>query len=169
MLVQPYQLAARGESRQVRMPLVECARLAALAAPEDAAAVVTVDLAFERDDQGDCHVTGSAAVALSLRCGNCGQRRPFALDVRIDYRLFRDEARASERGRSIDVMICATEEIELAALVEDDLLLAVPDVPCGLDAACPHREPAMREAAPDAAVGASPFEVLRALKRGREH
>ena len=168
MLVQPYQLAARGEFRQVRVPLPDLPRLASLAAPEDENASVAVDLDFERDDQGDCRVRGTAAVEFRPVCGNCGERRPCALAVRIDYRLFRSEARASERGRSIDVMICEAEDVDLADLVEDDLLLAIPDVPCGLDAACPHREPAVRTAASETEGPASPFEVLRTLKRNGE-
>lgn len=182
VLVNPYQLAAREASRQLRVDVRRMERLAQLARPEaiasasDASPVVRVDLQFRRDEQGDCHVTGEVDVDLVLRCGNCKQWVEHSLRARLDVRLIRTEARATQRARSLDVIHCPEDEVEIETLVEDDLLLVVPDVPCGLAPDCAHRAAAERLKLADAAAdspsdpagppaGASPFAALASLKK----
>lgn len=171
MRLNPYQLAAREQKRSQRLRLAELTRLRQAAGPGEDDVPVAIDLVFARDGQGDCHVLGKASVTISVKCGNCAERMPCTLEADVDYRLVRNEARASERARSLDVMHCPDDEIELADLVEDDLLLIVPDVPCGLDSDCPNRSAIRPEAGSEAGARAedgSPFAVLAALKGGTE-
>lgn len=177
MEVNPYQLAAREASRDVSLDVRGFERLAALVCPDtvsDAAADtprVDVELRFRRDEQGDCHVTGSASVTLALRCGNCGEWVSTPLAARLDCRLIRAEDRVEQRSRSLDVIHCPDDALAIESLIEDDLLLLVPDVPCGLAPDCVHRAESLPAAMvtdgaqADEPESSSPFSALAQLRK----
>ena len=163
--------------------------------PRLAAAVAGLDevryeLEFGRDDQQRTLVQGFAQLRLRLPCHRCLLEQALSLRVAIDSALVlvgegTDKApRPGEPGYAIgshDVVLIEASEVSLAQLLEDDLLLALPQRVCTA-AACenipplsyPGRDVEGGHSAPDKAgdpsqsgqepTKASPFDILKQLK-----
>jgi uncharacterized protein len=99
-------------------------------------------------------------------CQRCLQ--PVALDLRVDNALrfvaTEDEAAALDADSDEDLLVLS-RQFDLRALVEDELLLALPLVPMHDVCPLPPEPPAATGGAPDVAP-AHPFAALAALKRG---
>ncbi len=86
----------------------------------------------------------------------------------VDACVVRSEAEACEMIADFDVIVAPSREVEVAQLVEDDLLLGLPETGCGGGEPCPNAPPT-EYPAPDggaAPVRAGPFDALAALKTG---
>ena len=142
--VQPYELGARAASLQGRIPLSSFARLGALIERGDEAARVA--LQFALDQMRDSFVS---TVAHELR-------------VSIHLVLVRSDADATAMMGVADCVVLGGEPIALAALLEDDLILSLPEIVCGRLAACPNR-PQLEYG--ENTVAASPFSALAKLIR----
>ena len=153
------------DSRSVfvgRLPLSSLPRLRALLL--DSAGDVAFRLAFSRDEESRAVLHGAVTASLSLRCQRCLE----AFDYRVDGEMalalvtgLEEERQVSER---YDPLLVSERLIRPRDLIEDELLLGLPQIPmhdpdvCGIDL----REPA-EDRAPSA--GANPFAVLAELKR----
>lgn len=100
-------------------------------------------------------------------CQRCLQPVTLALSVDRRLRFVDDEATAAALDAdSEDDVLVASRQFDLQALVEDELLLAMPVVP--MHEACP--KPLVAPAADEAVEPqAHPFAALAALKRGTGH
>jgi uncharacterized protein len=110
-----------------------------------------------------------ASVDVVLTCQRCLQPLRQALVVERDLRFVADEAEAErlDEDSDDDVLALPGRGLDVPALVEDELILALPLVP--RHERCPKPLPGSApEAAPDAGLTAPatrrPFEVLRALR-----
>ena len=108
-----------------------------------------------------------AQAQVTLSCQRCLQPLVQALEVERDFRFVRDEAEAERLDENADEDVLAMPSgatIDLASLIEDELILALPLVP--RHTACPQPLPV-----PDAAEDGDdeprqrPFAVLASLKR----
>ena len=158
--VQPYELGARAASLQGRIPLSSFARLGALIERGDEAARVA--LQFALDEQRRCTVDGEIEVGLWTRCMGCVQTVAHELRVSIHLVLVRSDADATAMMGVADCVVLGGEPIALAALLEDDLILSLPEIVCGRLAACPNR-PQLEYG--ENTVAASPFSALAKLIR----
>lgn len=113
------------------------------------------------------HVEASAHVP--RECQRCLQ--PVAVPLSVDrwVRFVDDEATAAALDAdSDDDVLVVSRSLDLLALVEDELLLAMPLVP--MHEACPTRlVPPGAELPAAEEPRAHPFAALAALKRGRGH
>lgn len=105
---------------------------------------------------------------LSLPCTHCDQPVPFALDTQRAYYFVRDEraleAIAVEDGE--EEPLVGSTHFDLAALIEDELILALPIAP--RHDACQHQIEAAEEAvAEDPDARQRPFVVLEGFKPRR--
>ncbi len=101
-----------------------------------------------------------------MTCQRCLRPVALALNVARRIRFVRDEAEAErldEEGED-DVMSLSPKGLDLKALVEDELILALPLVPRHEDCAMPMPA-AKADTAIDIEARANPFQVLAALKR----
>lgn len=114
------------------------------------------------------HLTAEAT--LPMLCQRCLSPVDLPLDVRRSFLFARDEATAQalDEEREEDVLV-TSREFDLHALLEDELLMALPIVP--RHEVCPH---AVTMSATDAgfeqaaqAEKTSPFAVLAGLRHGR--
>lgn len=108
-----------------------------------------------------------AAAQVRRECQRCLQAvsLPLAVDRRL--RFVGDEATAATLDAdSEDDVLVASRQFDLQALVEDELLLAMPLVP--MHDTCPEPLPTATAEAADEPPP-SPFAALAALKRGRAH
>ena len=109
----------------------------------------------------------SADTRLSLVCQRCLGPLATDLDVQRDFLFAPDEAVAAELdAESEDDVLAMTRSLDLRALVEDELLLALPLVP--RHEVCPEPLPLAVDAGEDEteAERPNPFAALAALKRG---
>jgi len=108
----------------------------------------------------------SADTAVTLECQRCLQ--PMRVPLHADRRIFFVEGEAAAEAldaESEDDVLALTPALDLADLIEDELLLAMPLVP--RHARCPEPLPrAFIEDDPAIDPADNPFAALAALKRG---
>lgn len=158
--VQPYELGARSASLQGRIPLACFTRLSTLI--ERGEDSVQADLRFSLDEQGRCYVDGDLRVGLELHCLGCVQNVAHELRVGIHLVLVRSDEEATALMRSADSIVQDNQPTTLAKLLEDDLILALPEIVCGDLANCPNR-PVLEYS--EAVASTSPFSALGSLIR----
>lgn len=159
--IHPYELGGRGATLKVRLPTSSFARLAPLL--RDASGEFAMHLHFERDDRGRCVVTGEIGGSVRLLCQGCAVEVPFELVHEMRTVLVRSDDEARELMPHNDVLVVAEDTMKLVDLLEDELILDLPDVVCGDFANCPRR-PTTRYG--DDQPSASPFGALARMLGG---
>jgi uncharacterized protein len=148
-----------------RVPLASLRRLASLLEAPDGDVVFSLD--FDRDSFGVAYVEVRVETELPLVCQRTLER--FLLPVHIDQRmgLIRDEADEAALPPGYEALLVdESGELETLALVEDELILAVPVVPVK-----PGSEAVEHEWGDDEVVEVerpNPFAALAALKKTPE-
>lgn len=111
-----------------------------------------------------------ARAAVPLTCQRCLQAVVVPLDLGCSYRFVADEAAAAEADIDAEEdLLPTTRSLDLAALIEDELLMALPLVPRH-DGNCPEplavpADPVIPDGeAADAPARRNPFEALAVLK-----
>jgi uncharacterized protein len=146
------------------VPLTALPRLSSMLA--DAEGEVRYSVSFDRDDQGVAFVDVLASTGLPLICQRSMDR--FVLAVGIEQRLglIRDEAEEAALPPGWEPLLVADAELVPLAVIEDELILAVPLV------ATQQFETNANEvvwasdgSARPSQEKPSPFAVLRSLKR----
>jgi uncharacterized protein len=160
-------LCRQGAELGGQWPLARLERLAqALAAPTDGAVAWSAS-ASQRPVTGgepELWLALKASVEVPLQCQRCLQTMTEALQVDRRFRFVRSEEQAAELDEeSEDDVLALPPRLDLVALLEDELILALPIVP--RHEACP--QPLLKPA-PEADEEAAPhpFAALAAL-RGR--
>ena len=128
---------------------------------------ITYRIEFARDASGRPRMTGRVEATLPLVCQRCLD----GLDLRLDAR-FESLVLGSDRGEmdGQDVVVCPNRRLALESVVEDELLLALPDAPVHAHGSC--EAPRVRD--PDGRLpsprSTHPFSALHALRsrHGRE-
>lgn len=107
----------------------------------------------------------SARATLPLQCQRCLQPVEVGVDVSRSFLFVRGEAAAAQLdSQTEDDVLPLTRSLDLFALVEDELLLALPIVPRHLPS-CP--QPLIEtQADPQPESAPNPFAALASLKRG---
>lgn len=169
--VDPRRLAELNRELAGRLPLGRLPRLAQVVTPADPAAdCAGYRLRFRRDESGRDLVEGEVTATLRLRCERCNQ--PLELPVISAFTLAVVEGvdEAAQLPDAYDPLLPEEGTLDPAALVEDELLLAVPAVPRHAEGACraPCYEAAPEQADDEQAAAPAddnPFAVLESLKR----
>lgn len=160
-----FRLAERGSEVRGFVPIASMDRLAPLlaAAPEQA----EVWLVFGFDDEKVVTVTGQVRAKLLLVCQRCLGPVAACVDEAVSLGVARDYQRAQHIPDRYDPLLLDDGDLWLSRLVEDELLLAVPQVPMhglGLCAMPLHAD----VTEPGKAKSESPFSVLAGLKQDRQ-
>lgn len=145
------RLAARSARIQSVTPVSGMTRLAELLV--DAKGSVDSDLRFSERQWID----GEARATVRVTCQRCLEPMSVALDARIRLAVDADDAALPDDREAV---MSDGGDLSLLALVEDELILALPIVPLHAEGECSGRlaekpAPAERE---------SPFAVLQQLK-----
>lgn len=177
------KLFARSGSLSAVLPLVRLERLVASLADPGAAVgcEVLVDLDFGHDDEGRRRLHGSLQTSVKQLCQRC--LRPMQQDLHCNLDLLvLDSEEEFKRlpdatAVSTDIVVDETGELDVLALVEDELLLSLPLVPMHEDADCSAVLNDLKRKAGEAGSGAdgednkggrpNPFAVLAALKQDK--
>ena len=162
---------AQGEALRQALPLKLFSRLLAdvpdpSLVASDAAAEVSVRVFLAPPNPGEAKgavwLDLKADAELPLTCQRCLKPVPVSLDVDQQVRFVETEAQAEAEDEVAEEDVLAlTPEFDLLALVEDELILAVPLV--ALHGAC---SPEGYDPAVEAPIEkTNPFSVLAALKK----
>ena len=161
-LLDPWRAA---DSRAVltgRLPLASLARLRGLLL--DTAGDVSFRLEFSRDEERRAVLHCEVAATLRLRCQRCLESLYHAVDTSMDLAPvsgMEEERRLPER---YDPLPVSARLIRPMDLIEDELLLALPQIPMHEPDACASKAPDADEVKTQSGQ-TSPFAVLAGLKR----
>ena len=118
---------------------------------------------FARDASGRPRMRGRVDGAMRVMCQRCLDEFDWRVDTVIDAVIAGDEGEVPDGP---DVVVGADGRIMLEAVIEDELLLDMPNAPVHPFGSCDP--PTVRGAgAPHPAAPANPFAVLEALREDR--
>ena len=87
------------------------------------------DLAFRRDDEGYVVAAGSVHAVLGLECQRCLRPMRYQLDADISLALVKGLDEARELPDEYDPLMLDERLIRSRDLIEDELLLGIPQIP----------------------------------------
>ena len=138
----------------------------------DSGGIAEVELAFAFDDAGHAHVTGYAEIKTGLVCHRCSESLTRTIRVRLSVCLVADEELATTLGVDREVLITDGSGVTVAEIVEDDLILGLPERLCNNDPC--ELTPGFSypsyggERDTDEDREANPFSVLKQFKQNRD-
>ena len=157
--VRPYELGTREAVLKARIPLASFERLAALLLSGDGELAVVARFAL--DEHRRCTISGEVSGTVQLHCQGCAEDMGYELRHDVVTMLVRTDEEAKSLMPALDVLVVADDEISLVEILEDELILNLPEVVCGRFDACPNRPRLQYGAAEE--VADSPFSGLSDL------
>ena len=163
--VDPFRLCDQARSYQGRLELACLPRLAeALASPEGQ---VIYRIDCDRDEQRRARLRGSVDAELAVICQRC--MGPMRLPVHVDFLLavVKGEDEAAQLPDEYDPWLLKGETLDLASVIEDELLLALPVAPLHPVEDCSENPDdwLLTDMEPETALKReNPFAVLAGLK-----
>lgn len=124
--VQPARLAETGGAVRGTLRVEELGRLAE--SLHDTEGTVDVDLKFGIDELGTRYIRGNLRTVLHLTCQRCLQALVCPMDLQVALGLAMP-GRTQDFPERYEVLPLEEANLELAELVEDELILALPIVP----------------------------------------
>ena len=106
-------------------------------------------------------MTGKVGVRLTFVCQRCLELVDIDVEATVDLGLVRETNKDTHAGDQ-DYLELSEESLELATLVEDELILALPIIPTHPDGFCEAIEALASQSEES---GESPFAVLSNLKK----
>ena len=159
--VRPYELGAREAVLKARIPLESFERLTALLLSGDGELAVVAQFAL--DEHRRCRISGEVAGTVRLNCQGCAEDMDYELRHEIVTTLVRSDDEAKALMPATDVLVVEEDEISLVEILEDELILTLPEVVCGRFDTCPNRPRLAYGAAEELAE--SPFSGLSDLMK----
>jgi len=155
---------ARCEARISRS--VNAATLKRFSALCDCRETVRARLGFRIDEQGLVRIDGDLAIGVAVECHRCLEPVPVGLRTAFSVVVASSESEASRLGAERDVLCVDGDQAGMAELIEDELILALPQRPC-TQADCANARPFVNSACgldEFESEASGPFAALGALK-----
>ncbi len=164
--IAPFKLARQGRLLQGSIELTRMERLAQALTETNGS--VSVSLQFGIDEQGIHCATGHLNAEVQMTCQRC--MKPMSVPVVTDVALGFVSSYEQGRNLSRDYEPCIVEHepVNLAEIVEDELILALPIVALHEEQGCEPVIETLQKAASEieqSDVKPNPFAVLSELKR----
>lgn len=136
-------------------------------------AQITAELRFGIDDTDHRRITGRVDASVEVTCQRCLQPVAIQLQDSVNLALVKDEAEAAGLKPDLDPWICPDIKLQLATVVEEQLLLSLPIVCYHPEGQCPRQldytaGPSASEAESSESANANPFAVLEQLKQSKQ-
>jgi uncharacterized protein len=114
----------------------------------------------------ELRMTLSATGSYDLRCDRCLEPVTYTVRALRDFLVVRDEATAESLDLDADEydVIAGSKTFDLLALIEDELLMALPPVPMHEDCDAPNHSQESQSDSFDEITAKNPFAVLSQLK-----
>lgn len=163
--VDPRRLASARGVVEGEVPLADLDRLTEHLLTEETPGTgsARLRLSFAEDDQRRIVMTGRLQASLRLQCQRCLNPVEWPVDTALRLIAVADDEAAAQVPRGFDPVVVGSDGLDPAALVEDELILALPVVARCDDEACRQRFETKR--GPERAD--KPFAVLAGWKAGR--
>jgi uncharacterized protein len=138
--IEPFALATQGWTIEGKIPLVELERLGALvrssqsfndddkSASDDVDGDVEFALHFDIDEGGAPRVGGSASTTLRLQCQRCMKEMEYPITLNVRLGIVPSREAAANLPDNYDPLVVSGDEISIASILEDELILAMPIV-----------------------------------------
>jgi len=167
--VDPFRLAEAGRLMDGDILLSQFKRLQPLLVSDQGR--VQVELAFGVDPMGVPNLTGRIRVDLQLICQRCLQPMNWQIDNEVALAFVRHEAEEAAVPGPYEPYLVESVPVYLTDIIEDEVLLALPQIPRHPLAVCPARN-MIQEERPDKVESTAvaehqaknPFDVLVKLK-----
>jgi uncharacterized protein len=162
-IIDPLHLADKRGELHGQIPLKRLTRLAEKLVNDDGA--VTVDLYFGREGRL-AKIDGSLKATLMLQCQNCLEGVEFEINHEVNLGIATTFEQVERLPENVEPLLLEEETIPLIILVEDELLLNLPDYPkhshdCIANAVIKKHTVAFNEAT---TKKPNPFSILATLK-----
>jgi uncharacterized protein len=163
-LIDPWRAVEAGAEFRGSLPLGRMARLRE--ALRASAGEARFRLAFSRDQEKRGVLGGEIEARLILTCQRCLEALEFPVLITLDLVLVSGLDEAGLLPEDLDPLLVSAEPLRLADLIEDELLLALPQIPRHEPGECPAIGQGWTAGAEEQpATGSHPFAVLGDLKR----
>ena len=162
--VDPRKLADRGTTLEGELPLADLERLCDPLA--DNLGTVQAKFVFEKDERRAVVIHSEIDVEVKMVCQRCLELVTLPIHSECSYAVVKEGANTQSLPKGYDVLELGEDPLDLLALIEDELLLALPIVPthdpkeCQQPAGADEPEPSV-----DEVTRSNPFSVLAQLKR----
>ena len=162
--VDPRKLANQGVALKGEIMPNQCLRLAD--AVLEILEPITASLSFDINDRGHRSVSGSAVTSVNIDCHRCLEPMQLPLKAELDVEIVWSEDSARNVPRDCDPWVVETESADIIALVEEELLLALPIVNYHPEEECTSTVgySTGEELAAEKSDRSNPFEILGQLK-----
>lgn len=170
--IDPRRLASQGGRYSGTVELGDLPRLSG--ALVDTAGVAEFNLEFYRDNRKRARIKGQIQADLVLECQRCLGAMVLPVSAVLDLAVIQVPEEAERLPESCDPVWVEEDTLRLLDLVEDELILAIPQVPrhepdtCRMASVNPLQgETADQEQEDDASDKPNPFAVLAGFKSGK--
>lgn len=132
---------------------------------------VAVELQFRLSDAKERLISGNLQAQVNVSCQRCLKPLAIALADDIKLALVRDEEAALRLNKDLDPWICEDHKLDLAELIEEQLILCTPIVSYHESGDCISQKNYVASASSNDEVtenrpSENPFAVLKSLKDG---
>ncbi|RPH42730.1 MAG: DUF177 domain-containing protein [Burkholderiales bacterium] len=173
--IDTHEFTRRGDVVEGRVPLSELERLGSLLIAHDGMLAWALSGHSEVGADGSrrAHLHLGLSATTAMRCVRCLERIDVPLDVERDYRLVATEAQAEQEDvdeDEVDLLVGA-RRFDLAGLIEDEAIMALPPAPRHADCRAPAPVPDAAETVEPTEPpppARNPFAALAALRVGDE-
>ena len=162
--VDPRKLADRGVTLQGSLQLADLERLCDPLS--DTVGTVQAKFDFERDEQKAVVIHSELDVEVKMVCQRCLELVTLPIHSESTYAVVKEGANTQSLPKGYDVLELGEDPLDLQALIEEELLLALPIVPAHHPEECQQPAGADEpESSQDEESRPNPFSVLAQLKR----
>lgn len=124
--IDPLAYAARGRTVEGRLALASLGRLRPMIL--DTEGDVVFRLEFVRAEGGIPTIQGMVECDLVLECQRCMEKMDFHVAAKVRLAMATSQERVEQLPNQYDPLLLSGEEISIASIVEDELILALPAV-----------------------------------------
>ncbi|WP_461482400.1 YceD family protein [Porticoccus sp.] len=167
-ILDPRRLANQGVVLSGQVAIAHCERL--LDAVLEVSEPIAVELTFDIADQGRKVVCGEVATTVRVACQRCLAPLTVPVTASIQLGIVWSEDEAKSLSKDLDPWIVDGETADISAMVEDELLLALPFVTYHPSGQCHGDIPFSTGDNTGEEGKKNPFSILEQLKNsGADH
>lgn len=167
--VDAYRIFEQDGQCQGQLPLTQFPRLAALLVTDEGEMRASLHFAFDSEKRRV--LQGSVSAVVKVRCQRCLEAMPLSLESDFLVAVVASDDLARELPAEFEPVIVNEQELDLLVLLEDELIMALPDFPLHPPLDCPAT-PVLEDINASAEAGLAevaqerenPFSVLADIK-----
>lgn len=157
--IDPIRLIEKNTQLQGSLTISEMQRLSDLLSGDSGS--VSVSLLFYQE--GDVKtISGHVKTTLTVECQRCLEPLNLAIDKDFRLGVVSSDLQAKHLPKQYDPLLLTDESTRLSELIEDELILSIPDIPVHEE--CRYRQQFGQQEAAEEERKANPFAILANIK-----